>query len=748
VRDAESPFAESPRNAGIVGVGLAVAFFLILLGLFGARQAHAEITHKFDSNLFPGTLSNPTSLAVDQATGDIVVLDGSKLFKFTAAGAPSNFSALAKNELLPGCGSECANVAIDNSGGVNQGVIYVSSNEASSVGGERQVRVFLPSGEKADSIRNWSTGERPHSFCGVATDPKGQVYVGHVAAYEANQIPGGKADGTSYIDKLKPGAWVPEANEQKLVWPIQVTMLGLSPDPNGGACRVAANSNEDLYYSFYSTYGEVVVPIKRSPHTAYGAVPGPPVVVVESAASAFTVDHTTDDLYSNRKTEIARFDSNNNLRERFGSTAGQLEEESFGVAINEVNGTVYATNRLTDKISVFKAYVTPDVAYNASTPLQTTAGVSGKVGLAAAGNVTDCVVEYGTDTQYLASPVKCTPDASGTPFSSEKEVTASLIGLNKETLYHYRISATNANGTTRGIDQTFTTHNVAGVTTGDATDVTQSSATLNGSFSGNGEATSIKFQWGPTTSYANETTPQAVGTPNVATNVSAPITGLAVYTPETGTYHYRLVATNGSGSTFGPDRVFHAAPPTLPTIGNTESSALTETGATLSTEVNPGKGATSVVFEYGTGLEYGSVTLPSESIGNDETNHPVTAELTGLAPGTTYHFRVVASNFGGTTQGADQTFTTGAPVEPPVEPPLTPPNTTPLNTNPPATGDCDALSRRASKESKEAARLRNSAKEASSPKRASSLRKKASKRAKKAKQLNKQATACRAGGNG
>lgn len=745
MRDAESRFAESSRRAGVAGVGLAVCFCLVLLGLFGARRAHAEITHKFDSNL-PSVVTNPMAVAVDQSTGNIVVLAGGDLFKFNSAGAPVNFSGLGSNELVPGCDSYCNQLSIDNSGGVNQGTIYLSSTEYSNAGGIRQVRVFLPNGEKADSIKNWSTGERNHPFCGVATDQKGQVYVAHNQGYETgSQIPGGEADGTSYIDKLKPGAWIPEANEQKLVWPIQATMLGLAPYPNGGSCRVGANSQGDLYYSFFAYYeGGDTPPIRRSPHTAYGSLPGPPVTVVDSAASDFAVDHVTDSLYSDRKNEIARFDSNDQLRERFGGPIGQLEEESFGVAINETDGTVYATNILTDKISVFKAYVTPDVAYDLATALQTTAGVSGKVGLAGAGNVTDCVVEYGTTTAYSAPPVKCTPDASVTPYSSEKTVTASLSGLSKETLYHYRISATNANGTTKGIDQTFRTHNVAGVTTGDATDVTQETATLNGSYTGNGEATSVKFQWGTTALYGNETPTQPIGPTGGATPVSAPIEGLDVYTPTSGTYHYRLVASNLSGTTLGPDRTFHSAPPHLPTISNLESSGLTETTATLSAEVNPGNGDTSVAFEYGTGTDYGSSTISTESIGDDETDHLVVAELAGLAPGTTYHFRVVASNFGGTTQGPDGTFTTAAsPVQPPAEKPVT----TPIVSPPPAAG-CDALSRRASKESKEAERLRRSAKKASSSDRARSLRKKASKKARKAKQLEKQATACRTGGNG
>ena len=90
------------------------------------------------------------------------------------------------------------------------------------------------------------------------------------------------------------------------------------------------------------------------------------------------------------------------------------------------------------------------------------------------------------------------------------------------------------------------------VTTGKATNVAMGSATLNGTVNPNGASTTYYFEWGLTSSYGNTTSAQSAGsgTSNVA--VSADLTGL---TPETA-YHYRLVATNSVGTSYGVHRTF------------------------------------------------------------------------------------------------------------------------------------------------------------------------------------------------
>jgi hypothetical protein len=100
-----------------------------------------------------------------------------------------------------------------------------------------------------------------------------------------------------------------------------------------------------------------------------------------------------------------------------------------------------------------------------------------------------------------------------------------------------------------------------------------------------------------------------------------------------------------------------------PTVDAQGASAVGPFGATLEAQVNPGEQETTCVrFEYGTSAAYGSsVPCASSSLGNSSEDQPASAAVTGLRPGTEYHFRVVVENASspvGGTDGADQTFTT------------------------------------------------------------------------------------------
>ncbi len=90
------------------------------------------------------------------------------------------------------------------------------------------------------------------------------------------------------------------------------------------------------------------------------------------------------------------------------------------------------------------------------------------------------------------------------------------------------------------------------VTTGGASRVTPTSATLTGAVDPQGRQTTYRFELGPTRAYGTSTAPVAAGNADnrlVATGDAGSLT------PAT-TYHYRLVATNGSGTARGADRTF------------------------------------------------------------------------------------------------------------------------------------------------------------------------------------------------
>jgi hypothetical protein len=99
---------------------------------------------------------------------------------------------------------------------------------------------------------------------------------------------------------------------------------------------------------------------------------------------------------------------------------------------------------------------------------------------------------------------------------------------------------------------------------------------------------------------------------------------------------------------------YEAAPPIVATGS---ASAVTTSSATLHGTVNPDNLPTTYHFEWGTTTAYGHSTA-SLSAGSDYAVHAVAAAISGLAPDTTYHFRIVAANAIGTSLGADRTFKT------------------------------------------------------------------------------------------
>jgi hypothetical protein len=104
-----------------------------------------------------------------------------------------------------------------------------------------------------------------------------------------------------------------------------------------------------------------------------------------------------------------------------------------------------------------------------------------------------------------------------------------------------------------------------------------------------------------------------------------------------------------------------------------------ETSASLNGTLDAG-GAGTAHFEYGTTAAYGSTTA-TQSVGDSSSPRPLAAAVGELAPGTTYHFRLVAENSGGVAYGSDQTLITAPTHEltpPPPPPPLPEPNETSL----------------------------------------------------------------------
>ncbi len=220
------------------------------------------------------------------------------------------------------------------------------------------------------------------------------------------------------------------------------------------------------------------------------------------------------------------------------------------------------------------------------------------------------------------------------------------------------------------------------VSTGAAHNLTQTTATLEGTVNPEGMETSYHFAYISEAGYqtalaAHANNPYAEG--ETTTSLSAgsteepqavgPILASGLL-PDT-TYHYTLIAENEDGATVGADRTLTTMPPTPPVAATEGASAITQNAATITGTVTTNGLQTNYGFEIGTEPgTYGPATGLG-SIGGALTE-TVSMTLGELQPATTYYYRVTATSADGTSRGEPATFTTPAfparltvPVSPP-----------------------------------------------------------------------------------
>jgi plastocyanin len=273
----------------------------------------------------------------------------------------------------------------------------------------------------------------------------------------------------------------------------------------------------------------------------------------------------------------------------------------------------------------------------------------------------------GPETPACSSgvPVGTTPAASGSKWSGTCKFT-------KPGLYTFYC-------TVHGAEMTgnVTVPGTPVATTEQPAEVTQTGAMLNGTVKPEGNATSYYFEYG-TTSLEQRTSEQSVGSDFTAHHVSAGLKGLL---PDT-TYHVELVAVYGTNTTVhGGEEAFTTSSVAAPHVTTGQASAVTETGATLNGIVSPEGLVTSYFFAYGltTSSEH---TTPLQQTGPEGSNQAAFAAITGLLPGTVYHFQLIAENSSDASapiEGAEHTFTTASPPPPPPPPP--PPSPPPASSS-------------------------------------------------------------------
>ena len=257
--------------------------------------------------------------------------------------------------------------------------------------------------------------------------------------------------------------------------------------------------------------------------------------------------------------------------------------------------------------------------------------------------VTECEFEYGPTQSYgLTAP--CSPDASELGAGSDPVgVSAEVGGLQSGGTYYYKIDATNGAGTGVEGPRQFTL-SPPEVGTEPAEPVEGRAAQLIGTVNSHGLVLEkCVFHLYDTATFTETEVPCEPGLE--AGNGREEATGEAAdLTPGT-LYVYRLNASNGVAYGEGGDREFRTpGPPLVSTEGATEIAG---PGASLEGSVNPNGGRVlSCAFHVFSADDPDGFDVPCvpASVGSGRAPVNVSAEASGLAPGTTYSYKLVAVN--------------------------------------------------------------------------------------------------------
>ncbi len=178
--------------------------------------------------------------------------------------------------------------------------------------------------------------------------------------------------------------------------------------------------------------------------------------------------------------------------------------------------------------------------------------------------------EYGTTTSYGQ---EITPAQNQVTGNSNINVSTDISGLTHCATYHFRVKAENSFETVYGNDKEFKSGLPPIVASLEATNLTSTTATLNGYVCANSGSSVVTFQYGLTSGYGKEISPGQNPAGVDTTDISVDIPGL---TP-CAIYHFRVKAENSCGTSYGYDSTFY--PPKLPAITTTSVSGITATTA-------------------------------------------------------------------------------------------------------------------------------------------------------------------------
>lgn len=479
--------------------------------------------------------ASPLGLAVEQGSGEVLVADGASVQRFAPLIRSIPASGYVLGAPLSGSFAFAYGLGVDDSGGPSQGDVYVADEAGDTVdkfdAAGLPVAVDPPS-NTTDQIGAGATPLALSEPTDAVVDPaNGDVYVADYGTHEAKG---------SVVDIYT------SAGEFVKQFAVGSSPTGLAFNSAGSDLYVVDGQLEE-----YDSSGKPVIQA-AGPHAGEDNV-----VDGSEEVQAVAVDTSTNDVYvDERGGNIAVYESSGAPLPQLGFNTGIFY--SLGIAVDSTTHTVFASDFINSVTDVFAQVVRPDVSTGQATATGTSAVLEGSV-TPEGSAVTSCEFEYGMSSSYGQSePCRQTlaEIATGSPPVS---VNSQIKGLQPHVVYHYRLVASNSEGTEYGADEEFTTPSPPLVDGESFTAVGSTQATLHAQVNAAGSASTYQFEYSTSASPGSpgtRTLPVGFGEAQGDVSVSATVTGLQ---PDT-VYHFRVLASNTHGVTPGVNETFITFP--------------------------------------------------------------------------------------------------------------------------------------------------------------------------------------------
>jgi hypothetical protein len=234
------------------------------------------------------------------------------------------------------------------------------------------------------------------------------------------------------------------------------------------------------------------------------------------------------------------------------SFAGEGLSESHGLAAS-LAGNAFATQRTADSVARYDYVLLPTVTTDPATETTNTeATLNGEVNPEGEA-IEDCRFEYGlaeAQPGHYEHTVACAQPPASITGTSPVAVSADVSGLRAGATYHFRLSASDANGTKAAADETFILFPT--VADESSSGIASTEATVNVQINPGGLSSSYRVEYGTSIAYGSVTPEVSAGAGTEASSFQVHLTGLQPGT----SYHARVVARNELGVTLGDDLTF------------------------------------------------------------------------------------------------------------------------------------------------------------------------------------------------